>query len=170
MRLTFTPHAERRMRERGITVAEVYRTLEEPDRDYRGRLARRIAERTPPGRRLATKVVYNIGAEGERIVVTVERGRPAAVPPPPEGGTMTYRFEHDPESDAIYVRLREGEYHETLPLTDLGVGASVDVDAEGNVLGVEFLSFGEFALVVSHHGGVLEVPERVKDAEALRRS
>jgi uncharacterized protein YuzE len=81
---------------------------------------------------------------------------------------MTYRFEHDPDSDAIYVRLREGEYHETLPLSDLGVGANVDVDAEGNVLGVEFLSFGEFALVVEHHGGVLEVPERVVlDGEAV---
>ena len=75
---------------------------------------------------------------------------------------MTYRFEHDPQSDAIYVRLREGTYHETLPLSELGVGAGVDVDEEGYVLGVEFLSFGEFALVVEHHGGVLEIPERME--------
>jgi hypothetical protein len=86
MRVTFTPHARRRMEERGISQEEAIATLEEPDRDYRGRLARRIAERTPPGRRLATKVVYNFGAEGERIVVTVERGRPTEVPPRPEGG------------------------------------------------------------------------------------
>jgi DNA-binding NarL/FixJ family response regulator len=33
---------------------------------------------------------------------------------------------------------------------------------EGYVLGVEFLSFGEFALVLEHHGGVLEIPERME--------
>jgi hypothetical protein len=86
MKITYLPHARRRMEERGISEEEARAALEEPDREYRGRLARRIAERTPPGRSLATKVVYNFGAEGERIVVTVERGRPTAVPPPPEGG------------------------------------------------------------------------------------
>jgi hypothetical protein len=35
-----------------------------------------VAERVLPGRRLAVKVVYNLGAEDERIVVTVELGRP----------------------------------------------------------------------------------------------
>jgi hypothetical protein len=78
MKITYLPHARRRMEERGISEEEVRVTLEDPDLDYRGRLARRIAERTPPGRSLATKVVYNFGAEGERIVVTVERGRPAS--------------------------------------------------------------------------------------------
>ena len=54
---------------------------------------------------------------------------------------MTYRFEHDPESGAFYIRLRDGDYHETISLGEPGFG--VDVDAEGNVLGFEFLSFEE---------------------------
>jgi len=42
-----------------------------------------VAEHTFAGRRLAVKVVYNLGLEDERIVVTVELGRPMK---PPEGG------------------------------------------------------------------------------------
>ena len=61
---------------------------------------------------------------------------------------MTYRFEHDPESGAFYIRVREGEYHETIPLEEPGFGAGVDVDAEGNVLGFEFLSFAEYGELV----------------------
>lgn len=76
---------------------------------------------------------------------------------------MTYRLEHDPESGAIYVRLREGEYRETVPLAERGYGAGVDVDAEGNVLGVEFLSFEEFTELVSRSGGALELPDRIED-------
>ena len=37
----------------------------------------------------------------------------------------------------------------------------MDVDAEGNVLGVEFLSFEEFAVLVESAGGALELPDRV---------
>ena len=29
---------------------------------------------------------------------------------------MPYRFEYDPESGAFYIRVRDGEYHETIPL------------------------------------------------------
>lgn len=81
---------------------------------------------------------------------------------------MTYRFEHDPESGAIYVRVRDGEIAETVRLADPGFGAAADVDAEGNVLGVEFLSFEEYAELVERAGGALELPEQVKDVEALR--
>ena len=74
---------------------------------------------------------------------------------------MTYRFEHDPESGAFYIRVREGEYHETIPLEEPGFGAGVDVDAEGNVLGFEFLSFAEYGELVERAGGFLEVSERL---------
>ena len=40
------------------------------------------------------------------------------------------RFEHDPGSGAWYVRLRESEIEETIPLAEPGLGASVDVDRE----------------------------------------
>jgi uncharacterized protein YuzE len=75
---------------------------------------------------------------------------------------MTYRITHDPESGAFYVRVREGEYSETVPLGEPGLGAGVDVDADGNVLGMEFLSFEEFAEVVADRGGALDVPERLR--------
>jgi hypothetical protein len=55
---------------------EVRVALEEPDLEYPGRRGRIVAERTPPGTSLATKVVYNLGLEDELIVVTAERGRP----------------------------------------------------------------------------------------------
>ncbi len=84
MKITYLPHARRRIAERGIYEEEVRATLEEPDVEYPGRRGRTVAERTPPGRRLATKVVYNRGLEDERIVVTAERGRPARRVP--EGG------------------------------------------------------------------------------------
>ncbi len=58
-------------------------TLEEPDVEYPDYGERIVAERTPPGRRLAFKVVYNLGLEGERVVVAVMRGGPTAHP---EGG------------------------------------------------------------------------------------
>jgi Domain of unknown function (DUF4258) len=84
MKITYLPHAGLRMRERGISEVEVRAVLGSPDREYPGRLGRTVAERVLPGRRLAIKVVYNRGQEDERIVVTVERGRPTAAPS--EGG------------------------------------------------------------------------------------
>lgn len=81
---------------------------------------------------------------------------------------MTYRFEHDPRSGAFYVRVRDGEYRETLPLAEPGFGAGVDVDADGNVLGVEFLSFEEYAELLTRAGGKLEIPERIEDPERFR--
>ena len=74
---------------------------------------------------------------------------------------MTYRFEHDPESGAFYIRVRDGDYHETISLGEPGLGAGVDVDAEGNVLGFEFLSFEEYVEAIDH-AGALEVPERLE--------
>ena len=64
------------MAERGISQSAARETLENPDREYPGDWGRTVAERTPPGRRLAVKVVYNRGLENERIVVSVMRGGP----------------------------------------------------------------------------------------------
>lgn len=76
------------MEERGISVEEVTDALVYPHAEYPGRFGRTVAEHTPAGRMLATKVVYNrgavVGAEDEIIVVTVERGRPTTTTP--EGG------------------------------------------------------------------------------------
>lgn len=81
---------------------------------------------------------------------------------------MSYRFEHDPQSGAFYIRIREGEYQETIPIAEPGFGAGVDVDVDGNVLGFEFLSFEEYAELLARAGGSLEIPDRVEDPAAFR--
>jgi hypothetical protein len=74
--ITYLPHAEEQMRKREIPEDEARAALERPDREYPGNLGRMIAERVFEGRRLAVKVVYNVGSDGGRVVVTVMRSRP----------------------------------------------------------------------------------------------
>ncbi len=78
------------------------------------------------------------------------------------------RFEFDPESGALYVRVREGQIEQTLDLAEPGFGAHLDIDREGNVIGVEFLSLQEFTELVARSGGTLELPERVEDPANFR--
>ncbi len=52
------------------------------------------------------------------------------------------RLEFDPEPGALYIHVREGDVENTLDLAEPGFGAHVDVDREGNVLGLELLSYG----------------------------
>jgi hypothetical protein len=87
MRITYLPHARRRMEERGISEEEVAAVLEAPALEYLGNFGRTVAERVLAGRRLTVKVVYNLSARAgdERVVVTVELGRPTR-PAEPEGG------------------------------------------------------------------------------------
>lgn len=88
MKITILPHARSRMELRGISEEEVRSILEGPDLQYPGKRGRMVAERSPVagGRSLAVRVIYNQGlAElDERIVVTVELGRPTTRLP--EGG------------------------------------------------------------------------------------
>ena len=81
---------------------------------------------------------------------------------------MTYRFSHDAESGAMYFRLREGEIAETVQIEEPGFGAYVDVDHDGRILGIEFLSFEEFKQVVAEAGGKLDIPERLYRVSAPR--
>ena len=78
------------------------------------------------------------------------------------------RMTHDPESGAWYVRVRDGEIEETVELAGPGFGARADIDREGNILGLEFLSFGEYAELVARYGGALELPEKIEDPETFR--
>ena len=52
-------------------------------------------------------------------------------------------------------------------MAEPGFGAHVDVDREGNVLGLEFLSFEEYAELVTRFGGTLEIPERIEDSTSF---
>jgi hypothetical protein len=75
MKIAFLPHTVEQMVARGISAEEARAALEDPDAEYPGRFGRTVAEKTFPGRRLATKVVYNRSERDEYIVVTAERGR-----------------------------------------------------------------------------------------------
>ena len=75
MKIRILPHARERMRERGISEAQVRGTLEHPGHEYPGNLGRTVAEKRIGTGRHAIKVVYNRGQEDERIVVTVMRGK-----------------------------------------------------------------------------------------------
>lgn len=94
MKITYLPHAVERMELRGISEDEVRGILESPDLEYPGALGRTVAERTPSegGRfsSLAVRVIYNRGLAplelDERIVVTVEIGRPRGARRLEEGG------------------------------------------------------------------------------------
>ena len=80
------------------------------------------------------------------------------------------RLEFDPESGAFYICIREGDIEETLALAEPGFGAHVDVDHEGNVLGLEFLSFKEYAELLTRFGGTLEIPERLENPASFPMS
>ena len=80
------------------------------------------------------------------------------------------RLEFDPDSGALYIHVREGGIEETLDLTEPRFGAHVDVDHEGNVLGLEFLSFEENAELITRFGGILEIPQRVEDSASFPAS
>ena len=49
------------------------------------------------------------------------------------------RIDYDPQADALYIRLREGEVDDTL---EAGKYVFVDVDADGVPLGLEILFAG----------------------------
>lgn len=79
---------------------------------------------------------------------------------------------HDSESGALYLKLREGRYDHTEDFSEKA-DVYLDVDADGNVLGLEALSFDDLAQAIGERGGRLELPERLEpDAYelALRRS
>ncbi len=73
------------------------------------------------------------------------------------------RLRYDPASGALYFRVREGNIEETL---ETGTpGAYLDIDAQGRVVGLEFLSFEEFTNFLLLSDGEFEVPERIEDPE-----
>ncbi len=73
------------------------------------------------------------------------------------------KLRYDPESGALYVRIREGAIEETVQHAD---GVYLDIDAEGCVLGAEFLTLKELAEVATAEGGGWELPERIEDPGA----
>ena len=63
----------------------------------------------------------------------------------------------------LYIKLRDGEYDESLDLAEPGFGAYMHIDRDGNVLALEFLSLDEFTELITRTGGRLDIPARVED-------
>jgi uncharacterized protein YuzE len=70
------------------------------------------------------------------------------------------RFELDQAVNALYVRLRSGRVERTVELT---TDVYLDVDAEGLVLGAEFVNADDFLTLVRQQAGHLEIPDRIVD-------
>ena len=70
------------------------------------------------------------------------------------------RIVHDKVSGALYIKIREGKPDHAEDFSERA-DVYVDVDAEGNVLGLEALSFEDLAQAIEERGGNLEVPERL---------
>ncbi|MCD6141728.1 DUF2283 domain-containing protein [Candidatus Bipolaricaulota bacterium] len=47
------------------------------------------------------------------------------------------RVRYDEETDALYIKLREGEYHESDEIRD---GFILDYDVDGNIIAIEILN------------------------------
>jgi len=70
------------------------------------------------------------------------------------------RISHDKESGALYLKLREGKPDHAEDFSERA-DVYVDVDVEGNVLGLEALSFDDLAQAIEERGGKLDVPEKI---------
>ena len=66
---------------------------------------------------------------------------------------------YDPSVDAHYVHVRDGEIVGTI---EAGDDLYYDLDAEGYLLGAEFLSSDALLEHINDHGGQIELPERVE--------
>jgi uncharacterized protein YuzE len=73
------------------------------------------------------------------------------------------RFKYDPISRAGYIRLRAGRYEESV---EIAPGCYLDIDEEGTVLGLEFLSLEELTEFMKRADGI-ELPERIEDPETF---
>ncbi|HEY8694405.1 MAG TPA: DUF2283 domain-containing protein [Chloroflexota bacterium] len=69
------------------------------------------------------------------------------------------RVEHDPDADALYVHLSNGEYHHG---EDLDAERRVDFAANGGAVGIEFLN-------VSRGIDLRGVPAQAEVARALEK-
>ena len=67
---------------------------------------------------------------------------------------MTIEF--DSSLGVLYLRVRPGEVADTLEYAE---DIYVDVDADGRVLGAEFLHADRFFALLAEHQGVFEIPE-----------
>jgi uncharacterized protein YuzE len=66
----------------------------------------------------------------------------------------------DPDVNALYIALRSGRVSKTLELTD---SVSVDLDAKGKPLGIEFVNADEFVPFIREHANDTDIPPQVRE-------
>src|SRR5829696_3602700 len=139
------------MEERNVSEEWVRATVEEPD--------------WPPRR--GSLLRENRGARGLQYGPRRVRDHRRDAPPAPWRRRWPVKLRYDPESGALYARVREGAIEETVQHAD---GVYLDVDAEGRVLGAEFLTLKELAEAITAEGGRWELAERIEDPDAYEAS
>lgn len=80
------------------------------------------------------------------------------------------RFELDTEVNALYIYFREigeGEVARTLEVAE---GVNLDLDKDGNTLGLEFVEASDFYRFLEARGGGLSIPDRIEDPEHFHLS
>ena len=65
-------------------------------------------------------------------------------------------FGYAADVNALYVRFRRGKVAETVEIEHMIV---VDLDADGQPLGIEFVNADDFLPFLGWHGGLLTLPD-----------
>lgn len=60
-----------------------------------------------------------------------------------------YTIEYDAEADAAYIRLLEKSEENVHGAVEFGDGMLADLDAKGNVIGIEILNFSKMRVPVN---------------------
>ncbi len=73
-------------------------------------------------------------------------------------------LEYASDVDALYVRFRRGKVADTIEIEHLIV---VDLDADGQPLGIEFVNADDFLPFLRRHGGPLTWPDDLAAMSAV---
>lgn len=74
---------------------------------------------------------------------------------------MTITFKLDPEVDALYLRINAGDVARTVEVEE---SVFIDVDKDGNTLGLEFVNAEDFLPFIGRHGGQLGIPDHLGES------
>ena len=73
------------------------------------------------------------------------------------------RIEYAADHELLYIKIADGPAAETIEIEE---SVYVDLDADGQPIGVEFLNAADFLPFLARHGGVFAVPGS-GDADAI---
>jgi len=71
------------------------------------------------------------------------------------------KIRYDADADAMYLKVNEGAVADTVEIAEM---VYVDVDAEGQPLGIEFAIASDFLSFLSRNGGELILPATLTPA------